>query len=209
MMKTILCYGDSNTWGYNPRTNKKYNEGIRWSSILENELGKGFKVITEGLNGRTSVWDDPIEGEFKNGKTYLTSCIHSHKPIDLVIFYLGANDLKYRFNVTAYDIAKSIETLVNITRESKTGVGEKSPKILVIIPTKIGKLDEPEGAFFGAEGKSQRLSYEFNKVFENSEVILLDSNEIIKTSSIDGVHLDDESHKILGFEVTKIVKKIL
>lgn len=208
-MKTVLCYGDSNTWGYNPKTKKKYNEGIRWSSILENELDEGFKVITEGLNGRTTVWNDPIEGEFKNGKTYLLPCIHSHKPIDLIIFYLGANDLKYRFNVTAYDIAKSIETLVSIAKESKTGVGEKSPQILVITPTKIGNLDEPKGAFFGAEEKSERLSYEFNKVFEDSEVILFDSNEVINTSSIDGVHLDEESHKTLGLEVAKIVKKIL
>lgn len=208
-MKTILCYGDSNTWGYNPKTKKKYQDEIRWSSILQKELGENFKVITEGLNGRTTVWDDPIEGEFKNGKSYLLPCIHSHKPIDLVIFYLGANDLKYRFSVSAYDIAKSIETLVNITEESKTGTGEKAPKILIITPTIIGKLDEPEGAFFGAEEKSKRLPHEFNKVFKNSHRFLLDSNEIIKTSPIDGVHLHEESHRILGIEVSKIVKEIL
>ena len=61
-MKTILCYGDSNTWGYEPATKERYSRAERWTGILQRELGADYYVVEEGLNGRTTVWDDPIEG---------------------------------------------------------------------------------------------------------------------------------------------------
>ena len=97
-MKTILCYGDSNTWGYNPATTERSSRDERWTGILRRELDDGYLVIEEGLNGRTTVWDDPIEG-YKNGKEYLIPCLETHKPLDLVIIMLGTNDLKVRFSV--------------------------------------------------------------------------------------------------------------
>ena len=104
-MKEVLCYGDSNTWGYNPKTKQRYDRNTRWPCVLQRELGEEFLVIPEGQNGRTTVWDDPVEGQ-KNGMTYLLPCLESHKPLDLVIITLGTNDLKHRFSVTAYDIAR-------------------------------------------------------------------------------------------------------
>ena len=50
-MKQILCFGDSNTWGLIPKTNQRYPWGIRWTSILDNELNRHFnneyRVIEE------------------------------------------------------------------------------------------------------------------------------------------------------------------
>ena len=82
-MKTILCFGDSNTWGYNPSNQQRFGQDVRWTGVLQNKLGVGFRIIEEGLNGRTTVWDDPIEG-FKNGMNYLIPCMESHKPFDLI-----------------------------------------------------------------------------------------------------------------------------
>lgn len=81
-MKSILCFGDSNTWGYNPRTKERYPRNERWTGMLRQELGDGYEIIEEGLNGRITVWEDPIE-EHKNGKEYLIPCLESHQPIDL------------------------------------------------------------------------------------------------------------------------------
>ena len=61
-MKTILCYGDSNTWGYDPTTEERYPLEARWTSVLARELGPDYLVIPEGLNGRTTVWPDPVGG---------------------------------------------------------------------------------------------------------------------------------------------------
>lgn len=80
-MKTILCYGDSNTWGYNPDGSGRYPKHIRWTSVLQKELGENFDVIPEGLNGRTTVWDDPVKGEYRNGKKiFIDLSAHSQAP---------------------------------------------------------------------------------------------------------------------------------
>ena len=106
-MKTILCFGDSNTWGYNPENRQRFGPEERWTGILRNSLGEDYRVIEEGLNGRTTLWDDPIEG-FKNGLDYLMPCLESHRPFDLITIMLGTNDLKCRFSVSAFDIAESV-----------------------------------------------------------------------------------------------------
>lgn len=124
-MKTILCYGDSNTWGYSPATQDRYGRDERWTGVLRNEIGEGYLVIEKGLGGRTTVWDDPVEGRHKNGETYLLPCLESHQPIDLVIILLGTNDLKRRFCVGAFDIAQGAGGLVRIVQKSETGPTEK------------------------------------------------------------------------------------
>jgi lysophospholipase L1-like esterase len=210
-MKTILCYGDSNTWGYNPDGTGRYPKHIRWTSVLQNELGNDYDVIPEGLNGRTTVWDDPVRGEYRNGKKYLLPCLHTHKPIDLVILFLGSNDLKYRFNVNSKEIAQSIEMLTNIIGNSETGPNMGSPEILVIIPppilipNEIKKFNYLAPEFEKAVRKSKHFPQAFTAVLKD-QCHLIDASKLIKTSEIDGMHLDPQSHAILGKEVAKYIK---
>lgn len=51
--KTILCYGDSNTWGNVPSSFLRYPRDVRWPAVLQNLLGEDYEVISEGLCGRT------------------------------------------------------------------------------------------------------------------------------------------------------------
>lgn len=211
-MKTILCYGDSNTWGYNPDGSGRYPKHIRWPGVLQKELGQNFDVISEGLNGRTTVWDDPVKGEYRNGKKYLLPCLHTHKPIDLVILFLGSNDLKPRYNVTSMDIAQSVEMLVNIIKKSETGPDMTSPEILVIIPPPIlipkdvKHMDFLIPEYEKAVEKSKQFAETFSDVL-NGKCHLIDSSKFIKTSEIDGMHLDPKSHTILGKEIAKYILK--
>ena len=125
-MKTILCYGDSNTWGCIPLTGaqppRRYGPAQRWPGVLRRELGDGFGIVEEGLNGRTTVWDDPLE-PYRSGKELLVPCLLTHQPIDLVIVMLGTNDLKGRFAVGARDIAAGAGLLLDIVRASDCGPG--------------------------------------------------------------------------------------
>ena len=213
-MKTILCYGDSNTWGYNPDGSGRYPKHMRWTTVLQKELGESFDVISEGLNGRTTVWDDPVRGDYRNGKNYLLPCLHTHKPIDLVILFLGSNDLKPRYNVTSMEIAQSVEMLVDIVKKSETGPNMTSPEILVIIPPpilipeEVKQMDYLLPEYEKAVDKSRQFPQAFTSVL-NGKCHLFDSSKYIKTSEIDGMHLDPESHAILGRELAKYIKDFL
>ena len=124
MEKNILCFGDSNTFGSDPRGGARYDRHTRWPGVLRDTLGTGFWVIEEGCGGRTTVHEDPIESlnsGSKSGVAYLPACLHSHQPLDLVIILLGTNDLKPRFAVGADDIARGVGALVDAVRASTTG----------------------------------------------------------------------------------------
>jgi lysophospholipase L1-like esterase len=206
-MKTILCYGDSNTWGYNPSTKERYGRDERWAGVLRNELGAEYLVIEEGLNGRTTVWDDPIEG-YKNGKEYLIPCLETHKPIDLVIIMLGTNDLKKRFSLTAYDIANGAGVLIEIVQKSAAGPGDKAPEVLLLAPPPVAELTEFADMFEDSEEKSKKFSQQYRRVAQELGCELLDTAEVIVSSPVDGIHFEVEEHRKLGKAVAARVREI-
>ena len=206
-MKTILCYGDSNTWGYNLSDQKRFPVNIRWPGILRTELGNDYYVIEEGLNGRTTVWDDPIELD-KNGATYLKPCIQTHKPIDLVIIMLGTNDLKTRFSLNAYDIASGAGVLVDIVQKSNTGIDGEPPEVLLVAPPPTVPYPDTE-IFVGASEKSSIFGKAFRRVSDEKKCHFLDAGEYVESSPIDGIHLTADMHKKLGLILARKVKEIL
>jgi lysophospholipase L1-like esterase len=204
-MKIVLCYGDSNTWGYNPITGKRFSRDERWTGVLRQKLGAEYHVIEEGLNGRTTVWDDPIEG-YKNGKEYLIPCLQSHRPIDLVVIMLGTNDLKKRFSVSAYDIANAAGVLVDVVQRSDAGPEGHPPKVLLMAPPPVGKLTEFAEMFEDAEVKSRKFSEYYRRVAEEYGCMLLDTSEVIVSSDLDGIHFEAGEHQKLGEAVAALVK---
>ncbi len=206
--KVILCYGDSNTWGYDPATQERFPRDKRWTGVLRRALGEGYLVIEEGLNGRTTVWDDPIEG-YKNGKEYLIPCLETHKPIDLVIIMLGTNDLKMRFSVPACDIAAGAGVLVDIVAKSETGPRDSAPPVLVIAPPPVAKLTEFAEMFEGSTAKSKMLSHHFQLVAKERGCALLDASDVIVSSDLDGIHFEMDEHQKLGEAVAARVRQIV
>jgi lysophospholipase L1-like esterase len=208
-MKNILCYGDSNTWGYNPQTKDRFPLDIRWPGVLRMELGSQYWVIEEGLNGRTSVWDDPIEGEWKNGLRFLTPCLESHAPLDLVIIMLGTNDLKMRYSVSTSDIARGLERIVFTVQASHCGPQNCAPNLLLLAPPTVGKLTEFAETFMGSQEKSYRMGELFRQVAENYGCHFIDTSHVIQSCVEDGIHLSPDSHKQLGQVVAESVRHII
>jgi lysophospholipase L1-like esterase len=207
-MKVILCYGDSNTWGYNPVSQGRYSIHERWTGVLADLLGADYRVIEEGLNGRTTVWDDPIE-EFRNGKDYLMPCLLSHKPIDLVVVMLGTNDMKKRFSASAQDIASSIGVLVEVIQQSGSGFENRAPKILLIAPPVIGRLSGYAEMFEDAVEKSKKFGEYYRQIAVLYGCEYLDASQVIRSGDLDGVHLEVDQHLKLGQAVSARVKYIL
>ncbi len=219
-MKTILCYGDSNTHGTLPidfdmmetpfiSSDYRLPREKRWTGILQRELGTEYYVIEEGLNGRTTVWDDPIEGIHKNGLKYLVPCLESHAPVDLVLLMLGTNDLKARFSVSAFDIASSVGVLINTIHQSSFGPGGKNPKVLLMCPAPLGKMSYLAGLFTDGVKNSLELAKYYKKIAKLYGCDFMDVAEIISPSDIDGIHYEEKEVEKLGMELVKAVKKIL
>jgi lysophospholipase L1-like esterase len=209
-MMTVLCYGDSNTYGRDPVTKRRMKRDVRWPGVLQNTLGSDFHVIEEGLNGRTTVWDDPVRpGYFKrNGAWYLLPCLESHCPVDLIIIMLGTNDLKAMFSVTPYDIAESMGRLVEIALSSKCGRDDNPPKIAVMCPPPLGKLSEYAETFSGGVEKSKKLAPYYEKVAKKYGCPFFDAGSVIQSSKLDGLHYDPEDHEKLGKAVAGLVLDI-
>ena len=208
-MKTVLCYGDSNTWGYIGGTGERFAPDVRWPGVLQAALGVDFCVAEEGLSGRTTVWDDPIEGD-KNGETYLRPCLATHKPVDLVILMLGTNDLKRRFSLSAYDIAASAEKLVRIIKASEAGPEHGAPQVLLVCPASVqGLTDFAEMFGEDVEERSRRMPVHYAAAAQRCGCGFFDASRVISVCEADGIHLEAEAHATLGRHLADAVKGML
>ena len=195
--RVVLCYGDSNTYGWIPGTGGRFPRDVRWPGVLAAELGDGWQVIEEGLGGRTTVFDDPILPG-RNGRTYLEPCLLSHDPLDVVVLALGTNDLKVRMAASAADIARGIALLAELALTF-------TPKVLVLGVPQLGPLDDRDDEVAGAHEKAERMRPHVRTWTAQLGVELLELHELVSATDEDGFHLDAASHRTIGEAVARRV----
>lgn len=203
-MATILCYGDSLTWGRIPNGGR-YPKHLRWPTILNDLLGQQHQVINFGLPGRTTIWNDPfLEG--RNGLAYLQAALETFGPVDILILMLGTNDLKRHFHVGAYEAAKGIEKLIEKSRIANAH-NFPEPTLVVIAPPNIlsptGSMAE---SFDGAIEKSQHFHQYYQDVATRNQCIFLNSAGVLQPSDVDGVHLDIPANEQLANSLYSVIK---
>lgn len=211
IMRSVLCYGDSNTWGYATvaRPDGRYGPTERWPGVMRTLLGAEWLVIEEGMNGRTTVHDDPVEGAERNGRTYLVPCLQSHRPLDAVIILLGTNDLKARFNITAWEIAQGAGALVAVVQTAGAGRNAGRPEIILAAPAAtLSVFPSHADLFAGAYEKSKELALHYKAVAETLGVRFFDTGSVVQSSAVDGFHLDPESHDRLGRAMAAEIKRL-
>lgn len=213
--KRIICFGDSNTWGYNPATGSRYDEETRWPMLLQEKLGSGYLVLEEGQNGRTIACPDPWEWGTKSGLDYILPMVESHAPFDLLIIMLGTNDLKTKFGLPAGDIAGSLQNmLIRTIPYLQYQCRMPEPKILIAAPPVLGE-EVPEGnlsEFFDKNGveKSRKLAYWYQLVAQQFGCSFVDTaEEVTGLSPIDHLHLSPEGHWHMASVMEKKVRQIL
>lgn len=206
-MINILCFGDSNTFGTNPKGGR-HSWNTRWPGRLQVLLGPEYYVIEEGMGGRTTVWDDPLEPG-RCGIQALPIALQSHKPLDLVILFLGTNDCKAHFNASPKVIARGMENLCSVVKRFDYGEGYKLPQILVVSPIRIGGDMEhcPYVSFDEtAPDKSQRLAPLYQNIAGNLGCLFLDAASVAGPSSLDQLHMDAKNHGALAESIAEVVK---
>ncbi|NKB26609.1 MAG: hydrolase [Rhodobacteraceae bacterium] len=186
-MKIIVCYGDSNTHGTLPMAtiddDGRLGPNERWPGVMAAELGTGFRVIEEGLPGRTTVQDDPFEGVHLNGLRILPAILNSHRPIDGLIIMLGTNDLKARFSAPAADIALGVEKLALLAATLA-----HPPRVLIVAPAPVREIGCLANYFAGAEAKGAGLTDALRYRAGRVGADFFNAGSVISVDPLDGVH---------------------
>lgn len=210
-MKTILFFGDSNTWGYHPATGRRYRGDSRFTGILSSML-PAYRVIEEGLKGRTNATDDsPVA--YRNGLKALPMLLCTHDPIDILVIMLGTNDVKRRFQLSAAEIGEGLEALISTTLTPHLWGGAKVPQILIVCPPGV-TMDLAGSAMEGyfdqsSVEKSRLLHPVFKNVAKQYHCHYLNSMEVTGPGTRDGVHLEKEGHKRLADALYQKLKEII
>lgn len=202
----ILCFGDSNTWGYDGITGKRFGYKVRWPQVLQSELGSDYHIIEEGLCGRTTVFNDPLNNHL-NGLEALEILLKTHAPIDQLIIMLGTNDTKERFSANAMNIIMGLEKLLNLAKISEAWRNEVKMFILapIIIDERIYNTEFGLSMGKGCARKSQKLVKYLETLSKQIGTEYFDINEFCTVNKVDYMHLDEKSHQLLGIKLSKII----
>lgn len=216
----ILCYGDSNTWGTIGRweeselPSQRFEPHVRWTGVLQEALGRGCRVLEEGLGGRTTIYARPGD-EWKIGAAFLKPALHTHRPLDWVVLMLGTNDLQAKPDMTADELPLGISRLVDIVQScGKTGRDLTPPQVLVLAPPEV-RPSAPSGRtavypkFRGEIGRQLSLMFPqaYAKVAAEKHCHFLNAQAFAIPGPADGIHLDASSHMRLGKAVAVYLKE--
>ena len=201
--KTIVCFGDSNTHGYNNKNGKRFSEHVRWPMVLQELLGEEYLVREEGLSGRTTVFEDPLY-EGLSGVSMIRPILLTHEPVSLLIIMLGTNDVKERFSATAENISRGLERLIRKAQSVQEAFTEEKPKILIITPYPIDPeyKDTIVGNEMGKDccEKSKAIIPLYEAVAKRTGCAYLSAQDIpgVENYPYDYMHLSPEAHKALA-----------
>ncbi len=212
-MKTILCYGDSLTYGTNPAVvGARHAFEDRWPATLERGLGPDkVRVIAEGLGGRTTAFDDYSSLADRNGVLILPTILDSHKPLDAVVIMLGTNDMKSYISGSALAAAMGMKRLVQIIRTFPYDVGMKVPDVVMVSPPHCVATEHADLAPMFRHGmtESQLLAEHYQRVADELGCAFFDASSVAAASSLDGVHLDAANTRAIGTALVPIVRDVL
>lgn len=204
MEKEILCFGDSNTHGYNAIDGGRFPYDVRWTGVLAGVLGDGYHIIEEGMSGRTTCFEDPIH-EGVSAFPVLHTIMMTHEPIDTMIIMLGTNDTKDRFCASAFVSAKGLQRLVEKAQTVPAWRNGKQD-IIIVAPAPILPEIHDEGMGKHCSERSYGLAEEYRKVADLLHCRFLDAAPIAGVDPLDCVHLTAEGHAALARALAPMVK---
>lgn len=217
MKKRIVCFGDSNTWGLIPGGLGRYDENTRWTGVVQNELGNDYQIIEEGMNGRTSMFEDPWYPH-RNGYHALDTILITKKPLDMFIIALGTNDIKATRSAfgarqgVAFIVSELLAANERLKYSDPIPVFENKPKIIVLSPILVRsdiKEINPDTYFGDVWQESYSFAEQYARIKDRfPEICVMDSSKYSEPSIVDGVHMDAESHKRLGMAVAEKVREM-
>lgn len=199
-MKSLLCFGDSNTWGANPKDISRFDDQTRWTGVLQCLLGEGWRVLEEGVSNRTSGFEDPLV-PLRNGKATFPLACDTHHPFDWLIVMLGTNDAKSRFRHQPDAAADAVEAI------GRMGSAAGAQVLLIAPPPLRPPIPFVEFDAERAVSFSRALAPLYQEVAEARGWEFLNAGSVISVSPLDGVHLDAEAHTRLAQAIAHTLRR--
>jgi len=202
MAKTVLTFGDSNTYGTPPARargeNLRFGPEIRWPTVMQADLGPGWALVEDGLPGRTTCRADPVMGAHMDGHLGLRIALESNGPIDLLIIMLGTNDLQTHHAARVDQVVGGLAGLLAIARSEPYQLRHKGFQIMLVAPPVVLEQGTYRDALLGAHAKSRDLPSAIARLADHWGVAFLDAGAHITSSPVDGLHFEPEDHIALG-----------
>lgn len=190
----IVCFGDSNTYGYDPRSwfGDRYPETVRWTGLLKQQ---GFDVCNEGENGR----------QIPSGEWMIEhACgrILRHAPFDLLCVMLGSNDLLMGSRTGAEEVSLRMEAFLNAVL-SRGADGE----FLLISPPVMHLGDWVSEERLLTE--SARMRDHYLALSEKLGIRFADAEEWGVETGFDGVHFTEAGHEAFARGLSQELRRIV
>ena len=182
-MKQILVYSDSLSWGIIPATRNRFRFDHRWPGVMESKLNN------TGMRVRV---------------------IEMHSPLELVILMLGTNDFQSMHSNNAWHSSQGIKAIITAIRQSPIEPGMPVPKLLLVAPPPIQAPKGPLAPkFVDGDTKCQNLASAYELVSQEMGCCFFDSSKVTSSSSVDGIHLDEQQHRLLGVALANTIIDIM
>lgn len=196
-MKKVLCFGDSNTYGFVPGTAQRYDENTRWTGRLK-KIARDYDITEAGCNNRTAFTVNPAGKDF-TGFEILPEFLKNN--YDIIILAIGINDLQKFFNPSIDDIKSGMEKLVKMI--------PCGAEIILVSPSALSN-DVLKGAFSSqfdetSIKKSKKLAGIYKEVADEFNCKFIDLDKIVKVSPKDGLHYEPEAHKKIADAIYKLL----
>ena len=209
-MKTVLAFGDSLTFGHDAERSARHAYEDRWPSVLEAGLAGRARVIVDGLNGRTTMFDDHATSADRNGARILPTLLMAHMPLDAVVIMLGSNDLKPFICGVANGAAAGMRRLAQIVKTHSYDFGSV-PALVLVSPPHCGPSDRPGNlpAMDRSIAESEKLAGLYAQVANDFGASFFDASNVARPVRFDGVHLDGPNTRAIGTALIPIVEQAL
>ena len=198
MKRTILFYGDSNTYGYDPADfyENRYPQAMRWTTLLSQQLNDTWNVIEKGMNGR-KIPDISYDG--KRIKTLLDILSEN----DIFAVMLGTNDILLTLHPNADEAVQKMRTFLSFLKNYR-----KASSILLIAPVHIGNEKIPDPLYKRYFRESRRMNAGFSELSEEFGTLYLDVGERDLELSADYVHLSCKGHSQLAKALAEYLQRL-
>lgn len=202
-MKTILCFGDSNTYGYNPADGSRFDENSRWSGILKNKLAENYEVIEEGMNNRTGFVDNK-DGFFHGSQRCFSKILGSYETLDILILAIGTNDLQFQYDINFKTVERGLENLVGSAKG-------KCQNIILVPPVVLNEAVLKGNFAFQFDitsiQKSKKVARIYQQIANVYKCKYFDFNKFAQPSETDGLHYTKETHEKIADNLAEFILK--